>query len=90
MRNVTLKGFLKKSPLKQELPQIVSDSSRRGLVSQQKPIEIISEKKKTDLSAHAKGFGGKTKIFDTTKRNVSRVIQANPIATLLAGRKTKS
>ena len=84
MRNSSLKGFLKKSPIKQN--ESISDSTYRGNV---KEVTITPPKKET----YNPGKGSeksKGTLVDVTKRDVDMMTRGNALATLFTGRKAKS
>lgn len=96
MRNTPLRGFMKKSPLKQNTS--VSDSANRGNIHT-KNIKVIPNNNKSQkqkdfeaLAASQKNNQNapKATVVDTTKRNINRITQSNALTSLFTGRKTKS
>ena len=94
MRNTPLRGFMKKSPLKQNTS--VSDSANRGNVNAEN-IKILPNKSQKHKDFDALATSQKNnqnkptaKVVDTTKRNINRMTQGNALASLFTGRKTKS
>ena len=84
MRNSPLRAFVKKSPMTDN--PSVSDSVSRGNIKTN--IKIIEKKKETYNPG--KDAPGPGKVYNPDKKRVSAAIQANPLATLFAGRNPKS
>ena len=85
MRNSPLRAFAKKSPYRDN--GSVSDSVNRA--PHVREVKVLPKKKET----YNPGKGSekqKGTLIDTDKRNLNRAMQNNPLATIFAGRKTKS
>ena len=81
MRNTPLKAFAKRSPVRQI--EAVAESTSTPKVREVKIVP--KKKKKPGVKPADPGI-----IYDPGKKRLDAAIQANPLATIFTGRKTKS
>ena len=81
MRNIPLRAFAKKSPIKQV--EAVAESTS---IPKARKITIEPPKKKVFKGVS----GGSGIVYDPGKKRLQTMVQANPLATLFTGKKVKS
>ena len=85
MRNTPLRAFAKKSPVRRATEAVVESTATPKV----QPVKIKPEKTETyNPGKDAPKDPGK--IYDKTAQQRKAIQQANPLATLFTGRKTKS